>query len=320
LGKKRSTPAKPRRKRIEPRSRGLEPAEVRCADAPGAVAELIGQLEADGAAVLGRYREPLGGHWLVLAALPIEKVAPTPYQRDLSKTHAQRLTDVVGKLGRFLDPIIAVRADGEGWWTPNGHHRLAAMRNLGARAVVALVVPEREVAFKILALNTEKAHNLREKSLEVIRMYRELSRLPGAKESDYALEFEDPTFITLGLLYQQRPRFSGGAYQPLLRRLEVYLDQPLSVALKERERRAVRLAELDDRVAELVAELKERGLVSPYLRAFVVARINPLRFAGGGGDFDETLDKMLRNADKFDVSKIRADQIAASGGPPEPAD
>ena len=49
-----------------------------------------------------------------------------------------------------------------------------AMRRLGARAITALVVPKREIAWQILALNTEKAHNLREKSLEVIRIYRGL--------------------------------------------------------------------------------------------------------------------------------------------------
>ena len=48
------------------------------------------------------------------------------------------------------------------------------MRRLGAKSITALVVPDREVAWQILALNTEKAHNLKERSLEVIRIYRGL--------------------------------------------------------------------------------------------------------------------------------------------------
>src|SRR5207245_572896 len=120
------------------------------------------------------FREPLGGEWTVLAALPVDRVAPTPFQRDLSETHAKRLVETIGKLGRYLDPIIAVPADG-GWWTPNGRHRLEAMTRLGAKAVTALVVPDPEIQYKILALNIEKAHNLREKSLEVIRMYRAMA-------------------------------------------------------------------------------------------------------------------------------------------------
>ncbi len=34
---------------------------------------------------------------------------------------------------------------------------------------ITLLVPEREVAYQILALNIEKAHNLRERALEVAR-------------------------------------------------------------------------------------------------------------------------------------------------------
>jgi hypothetical protein len=35
---------------------------------------------------------------------------------------------------------------------------------------------------------------------------------------------------------------------------------------------------LEEKVAPAVKKLKERGLASPYLRSFVVARINPLRW------------------------------------------
>ena len=73
------------------------------------------------------------------------------------------------------------------------------MKTLEAKSIVAIVVQEAAAAYQILAMNTEKAHNLREKSLEVIRMYKELARLDGAPEETYALEFEEPAFITLGL-------------------------------------------------------------------------------------------------------------------------
>jgi ParB family transcriptional regulator, chromosome partitioning protein len=101
-------------------------------------------------------------------------IQPTPFQRDLSQAHHRKLADVLDRTGMFLDPVIAVTAPEEGFWTPNGMHRLGAMRRLGAKAITALVVPKREIAWQILALNTEKAHNLREKSLEVIRIYRRI--------------------------------------------------------------------------------------------------------------------------------------------------
>src|SRR6202012_4902169 len=115
------------------------------------------------------------------------------FQRDLSETHHKRLADVIAKTGRFLDPIVAVTAPREGFWTPNGRHRLEAMRRLGARAITALVVPAREVAWQILALNTEKAHNLKERSLEVIRIYRGLvEESPTQLESQFAFYLEEP--------------------------------------------------------------------------------------------------------------------------------
>ncbi len=165
-----------RRKKAESRSRGLEAREAAEGTPPAAATALRDAVREDGGAALALYRDPLGGHWQLLASLPIDKVEPTAFQRDLSETHVKRLTGVIDALGRFLDPIIAVRGDDGVYRTPNGHHRLASLRNLGARSVTALVLPEPEIAYKILALNTEKAHNLREKSLEVIRMARDLAQ------------------------------------------------------------------------------------------------------------------------------------------------
>src|SRR6478672_57769 len=192
----------PRRKKAKEASRGLAAAEL-AAGSPSAPAEALrDEIEKDGGSVLAVFRDPLGSHWQVFAALPIDKVEPTPFQRDLSAAHVTRLTSVIDNLDRFLDPIIAVRKEGGGFWTPNGHHRLSSMRRLGARSIVALVLPEPEIAYKILALNTEKAHNLRERALEVIRMARDLaSGSPALPEKQYALEFEEPALLTLGVCY-----------------------------------------------------------------------------------------------------------------------
>ncbi len=315
-----------RRRKPAGASVGLTARELQAAAPPGEVAELHRSIEQDGGQALATYREPYGGRWVVLASLPIEIVEPTPYQRNLSDTHVRRLEGVIGKIGRFLDPIIAVRAQQEGaarYWTPNGHHRLSAMRTLGAKSIIAIVVPEPAAAYQILALNTEKAHNLREKALEVIRMYRELARLDEAKEETYALEFEDPAFITLGLCYEQRPRFSGGAYHPVLKRVDTFLDQPLGTALGVRERRAKTVLHLDDLVVQQVEALKAKGLTSPYLKSFVVARVNPIRFRPKDApplSFDEVLERMTRATEKFNADKIKMEDLAKSRGAPEEAD
>ena len=165
------------------------------------------------------------------------------------------------KTKRFLDPIIAVRepTDGAAYWTPNGYHRLTALKELGAKSVLALLVPERAVAYQILALNIEKAHNLREKAIGVRRMYLDLLEV-GDDEESYALEFEEPALATL----------------------------------------------------------KSRGFNSPYLRAFVVARTNPLRFIKGTPPpLEELLPSMRKRAAGMDASKIKSEDVARTGGAPE---
>jgi len=319
--------ARKRKAKIEKGSVGLAAAEVSGGAVPAEVKALCDQVNADGGVVLSNYRDPFGGKWVVMAALPLDKIAPTPYQRELSDTHAKRLETVIPKVGRFLDPVIAVKAgDGQGYWTPNGMHRLEAMRRLGAKTIVALVLPDLEIAYRILALNTEKAHNLKDKSLEVVRMARGLaadSSVGSRPETDWAFEFEEPAYLPLGCCYEKNGRFSGSAYMPVVRRCVVFSSKPLAKALQEHEQRANALLELDEAVKQCVAALQAAGLKSPYLKAFVIARINPLRwiqFKPGQkaelADFDKTLEKMQAGAKKFDAGKIKPGDLSTMSGPP----
>jgi ParB family chromosome partitioning protein len=305
-----------RRKKVSAKSVGLSAPETADVD-DAATRKLAAQITEDGGAVLAVYREPFGGTPAVLAALPIDHVEPTPYQRDPSQPHVKRLMNVIETLNRFLDPIITIRHD-ETYWTPNGNHRLQAMRKLGAKSVIALVLPDPEVAFKILALNTEKAHNLKEKSLETIRMLRALADERSSRtEREFAFEFEQPAFLTLGAAYEQRPRLSGGAYNPVLRRTDDFLYERLPRALKERTRRAELILAIDDQVTAIVDKLKKRGFTSPYLRPFVVARINPIRFSTSTEfDFDDVLGRMQKNAAKFNVERVRQEDVVRAGGGP----
>jgi ParB family chromosome partitioning protein len=242
------------------------------------------------------------------------------------------------KTRRFLDPIIVVRrdaagsgalneapsnddasdgADGARYLTPNGNHRLTVLKELGAKAIIGLLVPETKVAYQILALNIEKAHNLRERALEVVRMCRDLETFTNDKETDFDLEFEEPSLVTLGFAYEERGRLSGSAYHPVLKKVDSWIDKPLVEAVEERERRAQLVLALDDAVGGAVKRLKEAGLTSPYLKAFVVARINPLRFMKGDlPTMDELLAKMTKKAEAMDASKIKATDVSRSGGAP----
>jgi ParB family chromosome partitioning protein len=303
-----------RRKKQAAASIGLSTAETRTGtNVADALAPLV---ERDGGAVIGSYRDPFGGKAMLIVSLPIDRVEPTPFQRDPSDAHVKRLMTVIETLDRFLDPLIVVRRDNR-YWTPNGNHRLQAMRRLGAKAVVALLIPEFEVAYQILALNTEKAHNLREKSLETIRMARALADEVREPEEAFAFQFEMPSYLTLGVAYESRPRLSGAVYNAVLRRIDEFLDKPLPKAIPERERRAKLVLAIDDRVTGIVEKLKARGLTSPYLRPFVVARINPIRFSKATSfDFDEVLQKMSASAGKFNIDRVKPEEVTKAAGPP----
>ncbi|UCH54166.1 MAG: ParB N-terminal domain-containing protein, partial [Pseudomonadota bacterium] len=243
------------------------------------VADLVAQVQAAGGAAIGAYREPLSGRAILLAALPTAAVQPTPFQRDLSPTHAKRLANKIEESGSFLDPLIVVRGEDGKLWTPNGRHRLAAAKHLGLKQITALVSPNEDLAFRILALNTEKAHNLKDRSLEVIRMARNLAkRKPRAKELDFSTEFEAPELLTLGMIYERNSRFGGGAYSSFLKKVDRFSDKTLTVSLRQRAAYAARITEIEAHVKRIVQGLEARGFKSPYLRTLVVARINPVRF------------------------------------------
>ena len=260
-------------------SRGLDAAEVAIALHSPDIGALVTLVREAGGAPIGAYHEPLGGRALLLASLPLAAVQPTPFQRDLSPTHAKRLATKIDETAAFLDPLIVVRGEDGRLWTPNGRHRLAAGKVLGLKQITALISPDESLAYRILALNTEKAHNLKDRSLEVIRMARNLAKRRGAeRESSFAAEFEAPELLTLGIVYEQSPRFAGGAYSAFLKKVDRFAERALSASLAQRADFAARLVEIDARVKKIISGLQARGFKSPYLRNYVVARINPVRF------------------------------------------
>src|SRR5688572_13941981 len=319
MAKKRA-PAKRRPRKAKAGTRGLTPAETRLDELSGGAREAADRVESVGGHLLDSYNDPLGKQPVLVAILPIDSVEPTPFQRDLSQVHHRKLADVLDRPGMFLDPIIAVTAPEKGFWTPNGMHRLMAMRRLGARAITALVAPKREIAWQILALNTEKAHNLREKALEVIRIYRGLLEEDDTRaEAGFSFYLEEASLVTLGICYEKNGKFAGGAYNPIVRRLETFMDEPISKAIKKHQRIADMLTDLDERVSEVVKKLKDKGFVSPYLRTFVVARINPLRWIQGEPPpLEEVLKTMRERAARFNVEKVKQSDLAMMAGAPEP--
>src|SRR5882762_4489926 len=276
---------------------------------PQPAQELASQVERDGGRVLAIYQEPVGDHWQIFCLLPRARCEASPYQRDLSPTHVKRLSETVKRLDRFVDPIVAVSPRPGVYWTPNGNHRRAVLDKLKAELVPAILVVEREMLFEVLPLNVEKAHNLKEKSLEVIRMYRALVRdEPDGTEEAWAAQFESAHFITLGLLYEENKRFAGGAFAPILRRVD-----KLPKGLEERMERADLVRAADEALGDVVQKIKKRGINHPYVKNYVLARTTPLtRQRKTLPPFDQTFRKLRENLKAFDVTQVRYADIQRS--------
>jgi ParB family chromosome partitioning protein len=308
------------RRRLMPAKtqRGLGAADIALDLAHAEVAPLVALIRDANGAALGAYRDPLGGRALVLATLPLAAVQPTPFQRDLSPTHTKRLAAKIDEAKAFLDPLIVVQGHDGRFWTPNGRHRLAAAKVLGLKQITALISPDEALAYRILALNTEKAHNLKDRALEVIRMARTLAkRAPRSKETEYRDQFEAAELLTLGIVYEASPRFGGGAYSSVLRKVDRFSDRTLAASLREREGYANRLTAIDAEVKRIIAGLQERGFKSPYLRNYVVARLNPVRFvkqkpgeAKPAMPIGEALTRMTAAARGFKLDSVSHSDLA----------
>jgi len=320
IGTRKSATGKRARGKLAPstNARGLDAADVVIAMDSPEIAEVTALIRNAGGALIGAYRDPLGGRPLVLASLPLSAVQPTPFQRDLSPTHAKRLAVKIDETAAFLDPLIVVRGEDGRLWTPNGRHRLAAGKVLGLKQITALISPDEALAYRILALNTEKAHNLRDRSLEVIRMAKSLAtRHHASKETEYAAEFESAELLTLGLVYEKSTRFAGGAYSSFLKKVDRFSERTLAASLREREGFASRLMEIEAQTKRIIQTLQKRGFKSPYLRNYVVARINPVRFHKlKKGDHQppmplaQALTRMAAAARKFKVESVSNADLA----------
>ncbi len=255
--------------------------------------ELASQVERDGGRVLALYQEPVGQHWQIFCLLPRARCEASPYQRDLSPTHVKRLTESIKRLGRFVDPIVVI--------SPRP-------------GIPAILVVEPEMVFEVLPLNVEKAHNLKEKSLEVIRMYRALVKEePEATEESWTFQFESAHFITLGLLYEENKRFAGGAFAPILRRVDKFLKHALPKGLETRTERADLVREADAALGAVVTKIKKRGINHPYVKNYLLARTTPLTRARKTlPSFEQTFKKLRLNLEEFDVGKVRYDDIQRS--------
>jgi ParB family chromosome partitioning protein len=278
---------------------------------PSHFAEQIEEIKNDGVKILSVYQEPYKGQFQIFALIPIEMIKAAPFQRNLSEPHVRKLAEAITRAGRYLDPIIVVRNKKGEYWTPNGHHRKEAAQVLGIKELPVILLLEEDAGRYVLAMNVEKAHTVKDKSLEVIKLYEELlNEKPEELENEFAAIFESGAYATMGLLYREKEKFSGSAYENLLKKIDNFFEEPISKAYKLRQDRAKLLYEVDAYVEEKVNELKERGITHPFLKAAVVSSANPIkRRKLIEASYEEILEKLKDNLLKVSEEKISKESV-----------
>ena len=248
------------------------------------------------------FKDPANRRDLIFAVLPIAKVEVISHQRKASETHVKRLVDSVGRVG-FLAPVVVVeRDDGDGYLVIDGQHRLLAAKELGLRRVPAVIAP-RSAARRMLTLNVEKEPNIRERSAVALSIYREMvATHPKMGEDDAEVidAIQQAHYVTLGLAYAQSGRLAGSSFEPILRKCDGFMDQPLAECLPTREERAARVVEAHGLVRSVTSQLKELGAWHEYVGIQIISFANPLKRARKQYSFDDTFDKMIEKLNELD--------------------
>ncbi len=254
------------------------------------------------------FREPARRRDLTFAVLPVAKLEVISHQRKASDAHVKRVVDSIERVG-FLAPVVAVqKEDGGGYLVIDGQHRLLAAKELGLRNVPAVIVPP-DLARRMLSLNVEKEPNIRERSAVALSIYRELVESePAMREDDseVADAVQQAHYVTLGLGYAASGRLAGSAFEPILRRCDGFLDQPLAESLPIREQRAEQVVEAHRLVRAVSDALKERGAWHEFVGAQIVSYANPLRRARKQHSFDETFEKMIAKLHELEEEPEKA--------------
>jgi len=104
--------------------------------------------------------------------------------------------------------------------------------------------------------------------------------------------------------------FAGGAFAPILRRVDKFLKGKLPDTLDERKERAEKVRAADEALGKAVAALKKRGISHPYVKQFVLARTTPLsRQRKTLPSFDQTFTRLVAAIEGFDLSKVRYQDV-----------
>jgi len=243
--------------------------------------------------VITEFFEPVKKQKLAIAYFDVNEIEIPPFQRDVSESLRKHLEIAIDRLG-FLTPVVVVPRNGK-YYVVDGMHRLEAMRNIGAREIVAVVVDE-SLYHYILEFNTEKPPTIKDKAKQTYRLYQDvLSANPEAPEEEFFVYFKDPCYITLGFAIEEiNPKFPAGFYDDFVSKIDQFLAKPMTEAAEERRKRAELLSQLNEIVTEKYAEFQwDNPLMKGDIVRKAVQKAYGVRVRAIGDDFYTAVKKVM---------------------------
>jgi ParB family chromosome partitioning protein len=247
-------------------------------------------------------KDPVKRQPLTITMAPVRDIEVIGHQRKPRPAHLKALTASIERMG-FVTPLTAVERDGK-YVVIDGQHRFHAGVELGVKEFPVVVVPD-ALARRMMSLNVEQSLNIRERATIALSIYREmLEESPTRAEDDGALTdaIETAHLLTLGLAYEGSGRLAGSAFEPILKKCDGFLDEPLADAYEVRQARAQRVLDAAKRVKAVEDALKAQGAWHSMARYQIISYANPTKRARKAADFDKTFDKFIATLDDLESS------------------
>jgi ParB family chromosome partitioning protein len=245
-----------------------------------------------------QFKDPKHKQDLVFKVVPIDSLEVVAHQRKPSSYHVTHLISSIRRVG-FIVPLVVVERNGR-YVILDGQHRFLAAQKLELKELPVIVVPER-LANLMMNFNIEKELNIREKSFVALNIYRQyLAEKPQLLETDPLLtdSIEQAYYVTLGIGYEKDEKLRGGTLESIMKKCDYFLQKPLQEGLKERERRAQRVLQLNSMMTEIAQKLKEMDKWHPFVFQQILSFANPYKRKREIIKFDDMFDTLIQNLEK----------------------
>jgi hypothetical protein len=192
---------------------------------------------------------------------------------------------------------------------------LEAARSLGVEQLPVIVVPG-ELAQRMMSLNVEKDLNIRERAFVALGIYRTLMQAdPELNESDPEVvdSIERAYYATLGIAYDKGSRLAGGAFEPLLKKCDTFLDAGIEECYAIREKRAGDVLEANDLIRQVVEEAKTLDVWHQYFQYQLISFVDPYKRKRGPVDFDDFFGKVIAKLTELSEEPERINKVVRSG-------